>query len=93
MLLLDTSRLLSFRLRLLDLPMILWCLAPLPASVTNSIALYDAASASATQFFIWGAPYLLGRLYFSDYQGLNALAVAVLSQGWFTCPSVFTNHG
>ena len=41
----DTNRLLSFRLRLIDLPMILWCICPVASSLDNGLGLYDGIAA------------------------------------------------
>jgi hypothetical protein len=65
----------------IDLPMILWCLCPIP-SVLGSQVPPDGSSQwvqSLTQalsnFLLWGAPYMIGRLYFGGFQRLRELAL------------------
>ena len=41
----DTNRLASFRVRWFDLPIALWCTAPLFASLSNGLGWYDGMSA------------------------------------------------
>ena len=52
----DLRRLLSFRPRLADLPMALWCLSPFASSVTNDLGIYDGATAVYFQTVEWGLP-------------------------------------
>src|SRR6476469_5147949 len=40
----DAARLTSFRFGWLDIPMLIWCLCPIPSSVTNDLGLYDGVS-------------------------------------------------
>src|SRR2546422_9918187 len=44
-LLFNLERVLSFRFRLIDLPMLIWCLVPFASSISNDLGLYDATSA------------------------------------------------
>src|SRR5690606_24521888 len=85
-LLFDSSRLGRFRLSWIDLPMIMWCLVPMASSVTNGLGAYDGASAVWSQSVMWGVPYLIGRLYFSDLEGLQVLAKAMVVGGLLYVP-------
>ena len=67
------SRILRFRPHLFDLPMLGWCLCGIASSLQNGLGLYDGLSDALRQFLYWGLPYLLGRLYFSDVEGLRSL--------------------
>src|SRR3954468_7155501 len=40
----DTDRLLSFRLRWVDIPMVIWCCSPMASSYLNGLGLYDGCS-------------------------------------------------
>ena len=82
----DWHRIASFRPRLLDLPMAVWCLCPLFSSLSNGLGIYDGLSGVLTQMFRWGIPFFLGRLYLSDLQGLRYLAVGVLIGGLLYVP-------
>lgn len=70
----DLHLLAAFRLRWFDLPMLAWCLAPLPASITAGMGAYDGFSQAFYQFLQWGGPYLVGRLYFTQREQLFDLA-------------------
>ena len=80
------KRLWSFRPWLADLPMLVWCLCPFVSSLTNGLGLYDALSAAYYNSITWGAPYLVGRLYFADREGLRELAVAIFAGGLIYVP-------
>lgn len=82
----DSGRLLSFRFSLLDLPMLLWCLAPSCASMSNGLGLYDALANFLTMLVTWGLPYLVGRLYFSDEAGLKELVIGLFIGGLVYVP-------
>ena len=77
----DFGRFFSFRPGWLDLPMLVWCLAPFAASMTNGLGPYDGFSASLDQTVTWGVPYFLGRIYLNDLAGLRQLAVGVFISG------------
>lgn len=82
----DRSRLFSFRPRAIDLPMLVYCVTPCLTSVTNHLGIYDGLSASLEEAIVWGLPYLVGRLYFSDLAGQRSLAVALLIGGLLYVP-------
>lgn len=77
----DSDRLQSFRFGWLDLPMLIWCLCPLPTALDNGLGLYDGVSSTLGQSVIWGIPYFLGRIYFSDLAGLHQLAMGIFIGG------------
>lgn len=82
----DPTRIFQFRLRMVDLPMVLWCLAPIPSSLTVGTGLYDGLSATFAQVVVWGLPYFVGRMYFSDLRTLKELAVGVVLGGLLYVP-------
>ena len=77
----DWKRLRQVRLQGYDFPLLLWCMSPLPSSLSNGLGLYDGLAQSLDQIFTWGLPYLVGRLYFTDATGLRALALAIVIGG------------
>ena len=85
-LLFDTDRLTSFRPRWFDLPIVLWCIAPVFASLSNGLGLYDGLSACLSEVVMWGIAYFLGRVYFNDWDGLRELAVGVFVGGLIYVP-------
>lgn len=86
MLLLDSGRLFGFRPRLVDLPMAIWCLSPFATSLSNGLGYYDGATSVVHQVITWGVPYLIGRVYFSDLQGLRELAIGIVIGGLIYVP-------
>jgi len=82
----DLNRLLSFRLRWLDLPMVVWCLTPLASSLSNGLGAYDGITAVIGRVVRWGLPYLVGRLYFSSLIGLRELARGIVIGGLVYVP-------
>ena len=85
-LLYDLDRFKTFRLSLVDLPMMLWCVAPFISSLTNDLGVYDGFRSSSGTIAIWGAPYLLGRVYLNSLSGLRQLAVGIFSGGLLYAP-------
>jgi len=82
----DLRKFSTFRPRWIDLPMLAWCLSPAAASLANGIGLYDAASGFRNYAVTWGIPYFLGRLYFSDFDGLRELALGLFIGGLVYVP-------
>ena len=70
----DSDRLAAFQFHPVDIPVLCWCLSPLCSSLTNGLGPYDGVSQSLNQTVTWGLPYLVGRIYFNDINGLNLLA-------------------
>jgi hypothetical protein len=82
----DLDRLLTFRPRWFDLPIALWCIAPLFASLSNGLGWYDGLSACLSEIVMWGIAYFLGRVYFSDWEGVRELAIGVFVGGLIYLP-------
>lgn len=82
----DGSRLWGYRFRWVDLPMVAWCICPFLSSMDNGLGLYDALSGATYQAITWGLPYFLGRLYFSDLEGMATLARGLLIGGLIYVP-------
>ena len=75
------ERLLAFRPRWFDLPMVGWCLSGVAASLHNDLGLYDGLSDGLNQALYWGLPYFFGRMYFGDSEGLRGFTVAMVIGG------------
>ena len=82
----DPDRFLRFRPHWADLPMLIWCFAPIGSSLDNGLGLYDGVSASVHQLVIWGIPYLIGRIYFDDWVAARELALAIFVGGLIYVP-------
>lgn len=74
----DSPTLLAFRPRWYDIPIAIWSLSPLTASLTNGLGIYDGLSSAMSQTLSWGLPYLMGRLYFRDVTAMRELALAIV---------------
>jgi hypothetical protein len=82
----DVNRLATFRPKWFDLPIALWCLAPLFASLTNGLGWYDGLAAVLHELVMWGIAYVLGRVYFNDWESIRELAVGVFIGGLIYVP-------
>ena len=88
----DAGRLLRFRPSWVDLPIAVWCLASIPSAMTNELPpeatsqLYDGMSGVVKDIFLWGIPYLIGRLYFNDLAALRELAIGLFMGGLLYVP-------
>lgn len=67
------------RPRWIDLPMVVWCLVPLASSVSNGLGVYDGLSGVVSQTTMWGLPYLIGRLHFTQIEHLREIAQAIVT--------------
>ncbi len=82
----DRDTLIDFKMKSIDIPMLLWCSCPLLSSLVNGLGAYDGLSESMYQGFTWGLPYFVARLYFANLRGLNTLLIVVFMGGLFYIP-------
>ncbi|MEA2735303.1 MAG: hypothetical protein QOE14_1754 [Humisphaera sp.] len=82
----DTDRLLQWRPKWIDIPMLLWCTSPMVSSYVNGFGLYDGCAEIVRQFIIWGLPYVIGRIYFNDLESLRELAIGIFIGGLIYVP-------
>ncbi len=68
------ATLLRGRPRWFDLPIILWTLMPAISAAANGLSFADGLFRSLYLSIAWGVPYALGRIWFSDADGLRAFA-------------------
>ena len=73
----DKERFREFSFGLIDLPMLAWCVAPFFSSVFNDLGAYDGLSQTMYQSITWGVPYFIGRVFFSDADGLKLFGTAI----------------
>ena len=78
-LLFDARSLKRFRPHWVDVPLVLWCLAPIPSSLTNGLGLYDGLSGTLETSIHYGIPLVLGRVYLGSREGLFWLARYVIA--------------
>jgi len=79
----DLDRWKKFRPRWFDVPMFVWCCATIPATVLlqpppeEGIAQWqDVFAQFREQVLLWGVPYLIGRIYFTDLEAFRELIIA-----------------
>ena len=82
------NRLLEFRPRWFDLPMLCWCIAPLISSLQNGLGLYDGLSGSLLCIVQWTLPYLIGRLYLGGPEDLRELTIGIIFGGIAYVPAI-----
>ncbi len=82
----DSQRIMAFKPRAMDIPMLIWCLCPLFSSLANGLGFYDGIASLLTQTVKWGFPYLIGRIYFSSLDGLGKYAIGIFAGGLIYIP-------
>jgi hypothetical protein len=82
----DPKSWLRFRPSFFDLPILGWCLVPLASGPANGASPAGSLADAAYLAMAWGVPYLVGRLYFSDPNGLDVLARAIIGGGVIYAP-------
>lgn len=82
----DFGRVGRLRFSWLDVPAVVLCLSPMASSLMNGLGAYDGASAVLFQIIMYGVPYIVGRLYFNDREGLRDFALAILFGGLVYVP-------
>jgi hypothetical protein len=85
-LLFDRRRLTSLRPLWWDAPVLVLCGSPFVTSVSNELGMYDGLSAAFSNVTVWGIPYVLGRAYFADIEGLRELALGIVVGGLVYVP-------
>ena len=84
------DRLLSFRPRWFDYPMLGYCLCGIVSSLQNELGIYDGLSDALSTSVSWGLPYLFGRLYLGDPEGLYFFAKGMVIGGlWYVLPCLY----
>ena len=82
------GRLRSFRLGLLDLPILIYCVSPLFTSLANGLGLYDGLSAVFFQSITVGLLYLLGRIWITDLRALKEMLIWLFAAGAAYAPLI-----
>lgn len=69
----DQERLEKFSLHPIDIPFIAWLMSGFLASITNGLGPKDGIQEAFNTFTLYGIPYIVGRLYCSDPEGIKAM--------------------
>lgn len=76
----DLPRLFALRWHVVDAGVVMLCTAPMMSSITNGLGAYDGFANTVARLFLWGFPYLFGRMYFASRAGVLDL-VKVIAWG------------
>jgi len=83
----DGPRLFSVRPRWFDAPIVCYCVvAMIMTRLTNGIPIYEGLSLALDQTTYFGIPYLIGRVYYSDAEGVRDLAIGFVIGGLVYVP-------
>lgn len=82
----DSPALRSFRISVLDMPMVVLCICPLASSLSNGLGIGDGISSVLSQSISFGVPYFIGRLTFRTAEGILDLAYAIFVGGMIYIP-------
>ncbi len=89
----DPQRMMSFRPRWFDLPIVLFCFSGTIASVVNGLGLYDGLSDALGYIITLMLPYMIGRILFGDPQGMRFFCVGMIVGGLsYVLPCVFESR-
>jgi len=84
----DSAKLMSFKPKLIDLPILIYILVPFFSSITNGLGAYDGMSGIYAKFFIFGVPYLLGRIFIKNPNDVKIVAKWFLYAGLIAIPMI-----
>jgi len=77
----------SYKWKLYDTPIIVWCLfCPIATSLSNKLGFYDGISGALGHIIMYGVPYFVGRLYFNNPKALKDLCVGIIIGGIIYLP-------
>lgn len=88
----QSDRLLRFRPTRWDIPIVVWCLVPIVSSISNEIggglgnSIYGGISLMLDMLRTYGLAYLIGRLYFQNFDDLKELALGFFVAGLVYLP-------
>lgn len=82
----DSRTLRAVRPAWFDLPLLIYCLVPFAASLSNDLGAYDGMSNVLKRLVGWGIPYFIGRAYFTNVQAIRNIAYGVVIGGLIYIP-------
>ncbi len=86
MILADFKSLRRLKPKWFDIPMAIWCIAPLFSGLFNQLTLEQTLLNTSYHLIAWGGPYLAGRLYFSDIKPMRELGIALVASALIYAP-------
>jgi tetratricopeptide (TPR) repeat protein len=82
----DSGRIRQFRPKWYDVPVFVWCFGNILTSLSNDLGLWDGLAQALKALLGWGLPYLIGRLYLADFEGLRECAMGIVIGGLVYAP-------
>lgn len=82
----DASAVYRFRPSVMDLAMAIFCIWPMFSYLNQGHGPETGLNWIIFHLNLWGIPYLFGRIYFSDQEGLRELAIGVFIGGLVYAP-------
>jgi hypothetical protein len=89
-LLFDLERITTFTPSWIDIPALIFCFCPAFSQIENGLS---PISPTFDQVVSWGAPYLIGRLYFNNLESFRRLAIGIISGALVYIPFAFIEFG
>ncbi|MFG0248024.1 MAG: O-antigen ligase family protein [Phycisphaeraceae bacterium JB051] len=86
MLLADFKSLRRLKPKWFDIPMAIWCIAPLFSGLFNQLTIEQTLLNLSYHMIAWGGPYIAGRLYFSDIKPMRELGISLVIAGLIYAP-------
>ena len=80
------QRIFALKFRWYDLPVLVFCFCPFVSSIVNGAGAYDGLSAVLDEVFRWGLPYLIGRAFLADAEGVRQLCLGIAVGGIIYVP-------
>lgn len=74
------------KLNWIDLPMVVWCLSPIPAVLAMDQGIYEMVAFTLHRLITWGIPYWIGRALFSEPKHARTIVTAVFIGGLVYVP-------
>ncbi len=84
----DGDRIREYPFKAVDIPMVVWLLSGIFASLLNGLGLKDGLQEAFNTFMLWAVPFIAGRLYFSSYQNQVILCRAFFIAGLMYIPFI-----
>jgi len=88
MVLFDWPALRRLRWSRLDLPMAVWCVVPMASALVNGLGTAEGLIQVRHQLLTWCVPYLVGRAYLADSDGLCRFAQSLVLAGLVALPLI-----
>src|SRR5262249_9552249 len=82
----DAGRLRSLRFNVCDVPALLFILCPVFSGLAHGLNFNEVFAEVRQLFLSWGVPYLMGRMYLGDREGMRAWTAAVILGGLIYVP-------